>query len=119
MSVSQQTLTEINNMINKEVECVERRKLSALTVGKIYLIKKIIFVTTRYGKSIVVTLYDRTHDVTFESFLPKRVAETMTNEAVESMNNSSDRYTLTYLGQSSHVFSGGNTRTLFNFGILE
>lgn len=119
MSVSQQTLTEINNMINKDLECVERRKLSELTVGKVYLIKKICFVTTRYGKGIVVALYDRTHNVTFESFLPKRVAETMSNEAVESMNKSSDRYTLTYLGQSSHVYSSGNTRTLFNFGVLE
>ena len=119
MSVSQQTLTEINNMINKDVEFVERRKFTTLTIGKIYLIKKIIFVTTRYGKSIVVTLYDRTDDVIFESFLPKRVVESMTNEAVESMNNSSDRYTLTYLGQSVCVFSGGNTRALLNFGILE
>lgn len=119
MSISKQSLGEINNMINKNVEFLERRKLSALTVGQTYMLKKIIFITTRYGKSIVVTLYDPTHDVTFETFLPKRVAETLTDDTVESMNKSNDKYTLTYLGQSSPVSSGGNTRALFNFGFLE
>lgn len=119
MSISQQTLADINNMINKDVEFIERRKLSALTVGEPYMLKKISLITTRYGKSIVVTLYDRTHDVTFETFLPKRVTETLSEDIVESMGKLSDKYTLTYLGQSPHVYSGGNTRALINFGFVE
>lgn len=117
MSISQQNLTEINNLINRDVEFVKARKFSTLTVGKIYLIKKINIVPTRYGKSVVVTLYDRTHDSTFHSFLPKHVVETLTDEVVQSMNN--DRYTLTYLGKSSQVSYNGNSRSQLNFGVLE
>lgn len=110
-------LAEINDMISKD-EFLERRKIATLTVGKVYVIKKINFVATRFGKSIVVTLHDPTDNATFETFLPKRVVETLTNDTVEIMNKASDQYSLTYLGQSSNVSAGGNTRALINFGCL-
>jgi hypothetical protein len=118
-AISRQSLEEINNIINKDVEVLERKKFSALTVGKMYIIKKIQFMTTRFGKTIVVTLFDSIEDVTFQTFLPKRVVETLSEDIVKSMNLSSDKYTVTYLGQSSNVYSSGNTRALLNFGILE
>ena len=117
MSISKQTLTEINDLISKD-EFVERRKVSTLIVGRIYVIKKINCMATRFGKSIVVTLYDPTENATFESFLPKRVVETLTDDTVEKMNKASGQYSLTYLGQSSNVVAGGNSRALLNFGCL-
>jgi hypothetical protein len=118
MSLSKQSLSEINIMLNKDVEFLERRKFSTLTVDEIYFIKKIIIMTTRYGKAILARLHDKTNNVTFETFLPKHVLETLSEYTIEIMNKS-DKYTLTYLGHSSQVFSGGKTRKLLNFGSLE
>ena len=117
MSISKQTLTEINDLISKD-EFFERRKISTLTVGKIYVIKKINSVATRFGNSIVVTLHDATDNATFETFLPKRVVETLSEDTIETMNKASGQYSLTYLGQSSNVIAGGNSRALLNFGCL-
>ena len=123
MSISGETLAEINNMINKDVEFRERRKFTTLTVGKIYGIRKMTFMTTRFGRTIVVTLYDPTDGAMFDTFLPKRVVEMLTADIFETMSKSCDKYTLTYLGQSSNILGGGggggNTRALFNFGCLE
>lgn len=114
-----QTINEINNLLNKEIEFAERRKITSLRVGEAYIIKKMASLTTRFGKAILVTLYDQTLNEAFESFLPKRVVETLAEDTVETMNKSEGKFTLTYLGQSSHVFSGGVTKTLLNFGMLE
>lgn len=119
MSVSRQTLAELNNTINKDVELMERRKISSLDVGKIYVIKKILFVPTRFGKSIIATLFDSSDNVTFQAFLPKRVVEMLSEDTIKMMNNSDGKYTITYLGQSSTVHSSGNTRSFLNFGMLE
>jgi hypothetical protein len=119
-AISRQRLIEINNMINKDVELIERKKFSNLIVGRMYIIKKIVFMTTRFGPAIVVTLFDSLDNVTFQTFLPKRVVETLSEDMVKTMNSSpDDKYTLTYLGQSTTVYSGGKTKALLNFGILE
>ena len=116
--VSKEELSKINNMLNNDLEFSERRKISALTVGKIYIIKKMILMITRFGKTILVHLHDETHNVTFETFLPKRVAETVPEGFIETMNQSESKYTLAYLGQSSQAYFG-NTRSLLTFGCLE
>lgn len=118
MSLSKEMLTAINDVINKESEILERKKFTTLNIGAVYIIKKIIFLTTRFGKAIVATLYDRENDVMFQTFLPKRVAETISEDTVELMNKSDGKYTVTYLGQSSNVISG-NSKALLNFGFLE
>ena len=119
MSVSKEFLDKINSMLSKNGDMVDQKKIIDLTVGEVYIIKKMVSMTTRFGKSIVVRLYDKTHDATFECFLPKRVVEMLPDGTVDIMNTSEDKYTLTYLGQSSHVFSGGKTRALLNFGTVE
>lgn len=119
MSIPKETLDQINDLLSKDVAFVERRKITELTVGKVYKIQKMISMVTRFGKTILVTLYDKTHNVTFEIFLPKRAAENLSDDIVDIMNTSGGKYTLCYLGQSSHVFSGNNTRTLLKFDCFE
>lgn len=119
MSISREMLLEINNILNKEHEFLERRKFTSLTVGAKYIIKKIVFMTTRFGKAVHATLYDVTSEATFETFLPKRVADTLPETTVEIMNNSNGKYTVTYLGQSPKIIVGGNARSLLTFGCLE
>lgn len=119
MDLSKETLSEINSIINREYEIVERRKFTALTVGVAYIIKKVLFLHTRFGETILVTLYDSSKEETFETFLPKRVAETLTENITEAMNQSNGKYTLTYLGQSPGIVAGRNSRALLNFGCLE
>lgn len=119
MSIFKKTIDEINSMLNQDVEIVERRAITSLTIGEAYVIKKIILMSTRFGKAILVTLYDKTHNETFQSFLPKRITETLAEETIETLNKLDDKYTLIYLGQSSKVFSGGNSRAILNFGVSE
>jgi len=119
MSLSNEILTEINNSINKEHVVVERKKFTTLTVGTNYIVKKLTFLTTRFGKAIIVMLYDSGNDATFETFLPKRVVENLSGDIIEIMNKSEGKYTLTYLGQSPNLTLGGNSKALLNFGCLE
>jgi hypothetical protein len=119
MSISRETLDEINKVVSKDVEFIERRKISNLDMGKVYIIKKMVSLVTRFGKTILVTLLDESENITFNTFLPKRVAETLTENLVDVMNGSDGKYTLTYLGQSKQVFAGNNTRALVSFGCVE
>lgn len=117
MSISKNTFEQINKKL-EEIELVERKSISSLTVGKIYIIKNMVSMTTRFGKTILATLHDKTSNLTFQSFLPKRVVQTFTDDLVQLINKFDDKYYLCYLGQSS-VLAGGNTRALLNFGVLE
>lgn len=119
MSISKQTIDEINSKLNQDVEIVEQRNITSLTIGEAYVIKKMAFISTRFGKTILATLYDKTVNETFQSFLPKRVVETLSEDTIESMNKIDNKYSLTYLGQSTRVFSGGNTKAILNFGVVE
>lgn len=119
MGISNQILTEINDNINK-INLLERKKVSSLTVGEIYIIHKIVPLTTRFGKTLLITLCDKTASAApFQSFLPKRVADNLSDETIEIMNKSEGGYTLTYLGQSAPVFLGGGSRAIINFGCLQ
>lgn len=119
MHISKEILNDINNKLAKDVEFLENRKISTLDVGKIYIIKQMTSMNARFGRAIVVVLHDTRENVTFQSFLPKRAVETVSDEIVQIMNDSDGKYTLTYLGQGTRVFSGNNTKTLLNFGYLE
>ena len=120
MSISTKTLNELNEMFSRDIEFIERKKITELSVGKAYTIKKMASMTTRFGKCLLVALQDPDagENVTFETFLPKRVAETLSDDIVDTMSKSSGKYTITYLGQGTKVF-GNNTRTLLSFGTLE
>lgn len=118
MSLTKQFLDDLSEQINKDVEFLEYRKFAALDVGVIYLIKSLDPVKTRFGNSIVATLLEPNHNVTFQTFLPKRIAETLTQDVIDDINISSEKYTLTYLGQSSNPV-GGFSRSLINFGLKE
>jgi len=117
MTASNDIVVEINNMLNKDFNYLERKKISSLKINEAYLIRKLVPMVTRFGKTILATLYDKTDDVVFETFLPKRIAEIITENNINIMN-SSHKYTLTYLGQSSHSYAG-HTKSLLNFGCLE
>lgn len=118
MSLTKQFFDGLNEQINKDVEFLECRKFAALDVGVIYLIKSLDPVNTRFGKSIIATLLDPIHNIAFQTFLPKRISETLTNDVIDNINISSEKYTLTYLGQSSNPV-GGLSRSLVNFGLME
>ena len=102
---SKDILLEINSMINKEYEILEQKKFTTLTVRMSYQIKNINFLTTRFGKAILATLHDSVNDATFKTFLPKRVAETLTE------------HTVIYLGQSSNQV-GGVVKVIFYLNIF-
>jgi hypothetical protein len=117
---SKNILLQINGMINKEYEILEQKKFTTLTVGMSYPIKNIKFLPTRFGKAIVATLYDSVNNVTFKTFLPKRVVETLTEYHIDAMNNSDGKYTVIYLGQSPNQIGGvDKSKALLNFGYLE
>lgn len=120
MSIPQQSLTEINNMINKDNVFPETRRLVTLKVGQAYMIKKLVYLATRYGKKLVATLCASADDAIFQTFLPNRVSEALTAENVEIMNSSSGKYTLTYLGRDTNNESSKTiARAIINFGYLE
>jgi hypothetical protein len=121
-SSNKDVVSKINSMINKEYAFLEQRKFTTLTVGMNYIIKNINFLNTRFGKAIVATLYDQddVNSVIFKTFLPKRVAETVTENFIELINNQDGKFTLTYLGQSPRADGFvDNSQALLNFGCLE
>jgi hypothetical protein len=120
MSISKTDLEKINRVVGSDVEVkmFDQKKISELTVGEAYIIEKIHSFNTRFGKAVIVRLYDKSANNIFESFLPKRVAETLSDEDMSCINQSMGKYTLTYLGQGSRVFYG-HTRSLLKFSCLE
>ena len=119
MSIVKEILDKINLVLTKDVEFIEMRKISTLDVGKIYLIQGIKILNTRFGRAILVILYDEGNNLTFQSFLPKRVSDTLTDDTVKIINEAGGKYTLTDLGQGTKVFSGNVTKILLNFGYIE
>lgn len=113
------TLTELNNLINREMEIVEQRPLSSLTVDKCYIIKKLMVINSRFGKVVLAHLYDESSNTVFKSYLPKRVTEYLNGDIVDKINSSEQiKYTLTYLGQNTPAFVGGKPRSLIKFDLL-
>lgn len=118
MEISLSTLSELNNLINREMESVEQRRLSSVTVDKPYVIKKLTVVNSRFGKVILAHLFDDSSNTTFKSYLPKRVTEYLDVGIMDKINSSDLKYTLTYLGQDQPSFVGGKSRALVKFGLI-
>ena len=108
MSISKETFDQLNKMFSKDVELMGRKKITELIVGEAYKIQKMISMTTRFGKTLLVVLQDGGENGAFETFLPKRVAETLPDDIVDIISGNSGKYTLTYLGQGERVF-GNNS----------
>lgn len=119
MAVSNITLAKLNDIINQDMEILEKKAISSLIVNKPYIIKQLLMLSTRFGKAILVTLFDENANTTFKSFLPKRVTEYLNEETINKMNLSDSRYALTYLGQSSPMFPGAKTRSLIKFELID
>ncbi|KAJ8974987.1 hypothetical protein NQ317_003176 [Molorchus minor] len=77
-----------------------------------------LLLDTRYGKAILVHLFDESANITFKSFLPKRVTEHLKADLMDKINLPEAKYTLTYLGQSQSSF-GGKEKSLLKFDLKE
>lgn len=119
MAVSKINLTSINNNIVQNDEILEKRSISSLTLFKAYIIKKLLMLNTRFGKTVSATLFDASVNTTFKSFLPKRVTDQLTEDIINEINVSNGKYTLTYTGQSLPIYAGAKTRSLIKFDIME
>lgn len=75
-----------------------KKRTSDLIIDKYYYIKDMKSLKTKFGRAIKVTLEDD-QDV-FRSFLPKRLAESFTDEIMSNITTSEKRYTLTYKGHT-------------------
>lgn len=113
-------LEKLNEVINRGgVECLEQRSISLLPINEIYNIKKLIVLNTRFGKAIMAVLQDTKTNSCFKTFLPKRVNTVLTDDIVNEINLSEDRYTLSSSGQSTVNITGAKPRCLIKFGYTE
>lgn len=117
MAISEVDLLALNELINQDMQVLEQRSISALILNKPYIIKKISLVNTRFGKSIIVTLFEESSITTFKSFLPKRFVEIICENTIDKINSSNGKVTLTYLGQSSPAYPGAKSSPLISFGV--
>lgn len=117
MAAFSNTLAELNKIINQDMEIIQQRAISSLILNKAYIIKNLVIVNTRFGKSALVTLFDESENSSFKSFLPKRITEHLTENIIKEINSSDTKYTLTYLGQSPPFYSGARTRSLLKFDL--
>ena len=111
-------LLTLNDRINENVEILEQKSISALILNKVYVIKKMLVLNTRFGKSILVHLFDENTNTTFKSFLPKRITELLNAFFIEEINSSDGKYALIYLGQSSPMYVGAKPRSLIKFELV-
>lgn len=117
--MSQVDLEKINAVINKPIEVFEQRVISTLPIAKPFPISNMLVRTTRFGRSILLTLYNESENEFFKSWLPKYIADQFSDNDVNSINHSSGKYTLTYIGQGGPVSAGTRTRTLVKFDFIE
>lgn len=108
-------LADLNKVSSQGAEILELRSISSLNVNKAYIIKRMSVFKTRFGKSCLVHLFDEGENINFKSFIPKRIAECISDDIVEKINSSPDGYTLSYLGQSAPIFEGAKTSSLIKF----
>lgn len=113
------TLSQLNSIINQDVEILEQKPVSSLSINQAYIIKNISVLKTKFGRALLVTLFDESANTTFRSFLPKRVTEHLQDDLVDKINLSGSKYTVTYLGQSLPVFKGAKSKSLLKFDIIE
>lgn len=111
-------LLTLNERIIEDTEVLEQKPISSLTLNKVYVIKKMLMLNTRFGKSVLVNLLDEGTNTTFKSFLPKRVAELLNVSLIEEINASDGKYALIYLGQSSPMYVGAKSRSLIKFEVI-
>lgn len=111
-------LLTLNERINENIEILEQKSISSLILNKAYVIKKMLVFNTRFGKTILVNLFDEITNTTFKSFLPKRITELLNAFFIEEINSSDGKYALIYLGQSSPMYVGAKPRTLIKFELV-
>lgn len=107
-------LESLNTNLSKSVES---RSISSLTVNQKYIIKQIAHVSTRYGKTVSLILYEENGVDTFLVFLPKRVLETITDTVIDKLNDPDKKFVFIYLGQKV-LLNGSKSQSLFKFGYL-
>lgn len=118
MALSIDDLNKINSNINGDFNDIARRSIASLDINTPYLIKKLSFVNSRYGKCILAVLFDQKDNSDFKCFLPKRVTEHISQDSLEKMNSSWEKYTITYIGQSEPTFKDAKCKALIKFGII-
>lgn len=116
--ITNDNLLALNERINEDVEVLEKKPISSLILNKAYVIKKMFMLNTRFGKSILVNLFNTDTNTTFKSFLPKRIAELLNVDLIEEVNSSDGKYALIYLGQSPSLYVGAKSRSLIKFEII-
>lgn len=114
MSLSEIDLEALNVNLDKRVES---KSISSLTINHKYVIKNISHVSTRYGKTVSLILYEENGADTFLVFLPKRVLDTITEEVIEKVNNSNKKLAFIYLGQKVSLNSS-KSQSLFKFALF-
>lgn len=117
MLITKIELEKLNSSINQN-KLLERRQLSTLTINKPYKLKEIKNITTKFGKTILAVLEDTSDNATFETFLPKRIIDYMSEEIIEKFNKDNCIYSLTYLGQVESSVKGSNPTSLLKFDVL-
>lgn len=116
MALSKIDLEMLNHSFNMETLT---KSLSSLEVDTVYKILQISILNTRFGKAVLVKIYDDKENAIFKVWLPKRAVEQITEDVTEKMNRSDIKYGLIYLGQSAPTFNGGKPKCLFKFAIVE
>lgn len=118
MALSIDDLNKINNDINGEFDDIPRRSISSLEIDVPYLIKKLSFINTRYGKCVLAVLCDQKCNTNFKCFLPKRVTEHITEDILSKINLSWEQYTIAYIGQNKSTLKDAKSKALIKFGII-
>lgn len=117
MAISEIDLLALNELINQDSQVLEHKPISSLTINKSYIIKKMLPVNTRFGKSIVMHLFEESTITTFKSFLPKRVVDNLSEDIIDQINSSNGKYTFTYLGQRVPAYVGAMPSSIVRFDL--
>lgn len=119
MSISKAELEVLNDAINKEEEIYDQVSISSLLINHAYLMKNISICNTKYGKAVLVVIFDDINNITVKSWLPKKVSDHLTENIVKQLGSSDSQYTITYLGQSIPLFHNAKTHSLISFDVIE
>ena len=83
----------------------ENKNLKELTVDRKYTITDLKSVKTRFGRSVLISLYDSIEEKSYNCFSTKKISSILTDETIKNINLSEESLYLIYKGEVK-AFSG-------------
>lgn len=94
-------MEQLVEKINSSVACsvVEMKNLKELVINRRYEINDLKPLKTRFGRSILLTLYDDIEKKCYRCFSTKKISNSLSDEIINQITSSERKLALIYKGE--------------------